>query len=197
MFIDESLLDRVAYGFRGGPQWSTTRVELQSGRIKRNAERSLPRHRYVAPYTNIDEDYRDIVIATYIACMGPIHSFRFKDYNDNYIDDEIIGTSVGGIGETMQVIKPYTFGTETLSRPITKPIAAGFVLTEDDIPLVPTDIDELTGIITFNATGAGKVLRVTCDFDVPVMFDEDGLDFSFETLHAISGEIVLVEDFTT
>lgn len=195
MFIDESLLDRVAYGFSGGPTWATTRVELQSGRIKRNAERIYPRHRYVAPYQNINEGYRDIVIATYNACMGPVHSFRFKDYNDYIIDDEIIGTSVGGVGETMQVVKPYTFGTETLNRPLTK-LKAGMTMTEDDIPLGNAVFDLLTGIVTFSATGAGRVLRVTGEFDVPVMFDEDSLDFSFDTLHAISGEIVLVEDFT-
>ena len=191
-FIDESLLDRVAYGFSGGPTWSTTRVKLISGRTKRNAERSLPLHRFTAPFNNIRPEHRDIIVDSYMACLGPVHSFRFKDYSDFELLDVVMGTAIGG-GEDMQIVKPYTFGAQTVNRKITKPLA-GITLTEDDVPLAHT-IDLLTGIVTFTST-VGKVIRVTGEFDVPVYFDEDNLDFSFETWEALSVDVVLEEDFT-
>jgi len=192
-FIDASLLDRVAYGFSGGPTWSTTRVKLISGRSKRNAERSLPLHRFTAPFNNIRPEHRDIIVDSYMACLGPVHAFRFKDYSDFELLNVVIGVAAGGAGETMQVIKPYTFGTETLERKITKP-NVGLTLTEDDVSLAHT-LDPLTGIVTFTST-VGKTIRATGTFDVPVFFDDDNLDFSFETWEALSVDIVLEEDFT-
>ncbi len=191
-FIDANLLDKVAYGFNGGPGWATTRVRLISGRSKRNAERSLPLHRFVAPYNNIDPEDHAIVLATYMACLGPVDSFRFKDYSDFELDDVIIGIAAGGVDETMQIIKPYPFGTATLERKITKPVA-GLTLTEDDVPLAHT-INLLTGIVTFTSVGA-RVIRATGTFDVPVNFDEDNLNFDFSTWEALNSDIVLIEDF--
>ena len=191
-FIDTALLDRVAYGFTGGPTWATTRVQLISGRTKRNAERSLPLHRYTAPYDRIKDADHATVLSAYMACIGPIHSFRFKDRSDYQLSDVIIGTAAGGADETMQIVKPYTFGTETLERTITKPVS-GITLTEDDVGLAHT-IDLLTGIVTFTSS-AGKVIRATGEFDVPVYFDDDSMDFTFDNWAAHSTDVNLKEDF--
>jgi uncharacterized protein (TIGR02217 family) len=192
MFIDDTLLDRVAYGFTGGPTWATTRVQLISGRTKRNAERSLPLHRYSAPYDRIQDTDHATVLAAYMACIGPIHSFRFKDRSDYQLSDVTIGTAAGGADETMQLVKPYSFGSETLERKITKPVA-GITLTEDDVGLAHT-IDLLTGIVTFTSS-AGKVIRATGEFDVPVYFDDDSMDFTFDNWAAHSTDVNLIEDF--
>ncbi len=208
-FINDRLLDRVAYGFSGGPTWATTVVRLVSGRSKRNAERSQPLHRYTAPFQNIEESHHNLVIATYIACLGPVHSFRFKDWKDYRLENVTIGTAVGGAGETMQIIKPYTFGPAggeyTLNRNITKPVdstvftdATPLSVTEDSgggpTPLSFT-CDYTTGILTFTST-IGNIIRVTGDFDVPVHFDEDTSNFEYGNYNALSTEVVLVEDFS-
>ncbi len=190
-FIDQALLKRVAYGFHGGPMFATTRVTLFSGRTKRNAERSLPVHRFVTPYSNIAPEHRDEVIATFMACLGPDSTFRFKDYSDFELDDVIIGTAIGGVDETMQLVKLYPFGPETLSRKITKPVAA-VTLTEDNGALASTT-NLLTGVVTFTSS-VGKIIRATGTFDVPVYFDDDILDFDFTTWQALSTELVLMED---
>ena len=192
-FIDSRLLDRIAYGFKGGPTFSTTKVRLLSGRTKRNAERSLPLHRYTAPYDKISTEDHDTVLAAYMACIGSVHSFRFLDRSDYILDDVIIGTAVGGAGETMQLIKPYTFGSQTLNRNITKPVT-GITLTEDDVSLAHT-LNTSTGIVTFTSTAA-KVIRATGTFDVPVYFDEDSMDFSYDNWAAHSTDIILLEDFS-
>ena len=192
MFINATLLDRVAYGFGGGGTWATKRYQLLSGRSKRNAQRSMPLYRYTAPYRNIRPEHYEVVVAAYNACLGPVHSFRFKDWFDYTINNAIIGTATGATDETMQIVKPYTFGTTTLNRVITKPIAGG-TLTADDAPLAHT-LDDTTGIVTFNTT-VGKVIRATYEFDVPVHFDDDDMDFDFDTWEHMSSNIVLVEDF--
>jgi len=192
-FIDARLLDKVAYGLTSSPTWQTTRVALRSGRVKRNAERSLPLHRFKAPFNNLLPADRDIVVATYIACLGPVHSFRFKDWADYSLANVIIGTATGATNETMQLIKPYTFGSSTVNRKITKPVA-GITLTHNAISLSHT-INLLTGIVTFTTT-AGHVIRATGSFDVPVYFNDDDLSFDFETWQALSVDIELLEDFT-
>jgi len=192
MFIDASLLDRVAYGFTSSSTWATTRYKLISGRSKRNAQRSMPLYIFKAPYNNINTTYAGQVVAAYNACLGSVHSFRFKDWSDFELDDVIIGTAVGGVDETMQLVKPYTFGSGTLNRIITKPLA-GITLTEDDVSM-SSAVDTLTGIVTFTST-AGKVIRATGTFDVPVYFDEDELDMDYETWEHLSADIILIEDF--
>lgn len=203
-FINERLLDKVAYGFSGGPTWATTRVSLISGRSKRNAERSQPLHRYSAPFQNIKPEHYDLLIENYMVCLGPQSSFRFKPPTDFTLNDGIIGTAVGGTDETMQLIKPYSFGPVggeiLLNRNITKPVdstvytdAVALTLTEDDVGMSFT-VDYETGIVTFTST-IGKVIRATGEFDVPVHFDEDSMDFDYSTLLSLSGDIILLEDF--
>jgi uncharacterized protein (TIGR02217 family) len=217
-FRDERLLELVGYGFTGGPTFSTTRVSLVSGHERRNAERSRPKYRYTAPFDAIDTSHQDIVIGAYVANLGPVHSFRFKDWADYTLDNEELGQAVGG-GEDMQLVKNYTFGDPavpgfnwTVTRPITKPVdstrftkAAGYVtdsvaltLTEDTgggpAPLAFT-CDYTTGIVTFTATAGAIIRAATGEFDVPVHFDDDSLDFTFQNWRAHSTEIVLVEDF--
>lgn len=217
-YRDERLLELVGYGFSGGPTFSTTRVELVSGHERRNAERGRPRYRYSAPFDAIDTDHQDLVIAAYIANLGPVHSFRFKDWADYTLDAEELGTAAGTVDETMQLVKNYTFGDPaapgffwTVTRPITKPVdstrftkANGYVadavalsLTEDTgggpTPLAFT-CDYVTGIVTFTAT-AGAKIQASGEFDTPVHFDDDTLDFTFQNWRAHSTEIVLVEDF--
>lgn len=205
-FINERLLEKVAYGFDGGPTWATTRVVLVSGRSKRNAKRSQPLHRFTAPFQNIQPTHYELLIDTYMACLGPVHSFRFKCPSDYILNDVIMGTAVGGVDETMQIIKPYSFGPAggefLLNRNISKPVdstvytdATPLTLTEDDVPLAAT-FNYITGIATFTSS-LGKVVRVTGEFDVPVHFEEDILNFDYSTLEALNGDIVLLEDFTT
>lgn len=208
-FQDARLLEYVSYGFTGGPTFNTTRARLVSGYERRNAERSRPLYRFRAPYDGIHSDHHAAVQSAYIACLGPTHSFRFKDWSDYQLNNVTIGTTSGGTDEAIQIIKPYTFGSLTVNRTITKPvdstvynIAGGYVanavalaVTADDTPISFT-CDYSTGILTLTGTRPGsEVIKVTGEFDVPVFFDEDSLEFDFIEWEAHSGEIRLTEDF--
>jgi len=205
MFIEARPLSRVAYAFVGGGHFSNTQVGIRSGKVKRNANRSMPLHRYRAPYKNVKPEHYQDVVNAYFACGGSLNGFRFHDPFDGLLDDVIIGTAVGGAGEEMQIVKPYTFGPTggevTLNRIIKKPVnpikfpgATPIAVTADDVPIGYT-LNFTTGILTISVTG-GEIIRVTCDYDIPVFFEDDDLDFSYETWNAISAEIIIKEDFT-
>jgi len=194
-FIETALLDRVAYGFTGGPTFATTRVELFSGIMARNAERSLPLYRYSAPYDAIETSNHDLIIAAFNACLGGLHGFRFKDRADYQLVDEVLGTSAGG-QETMQLVKTYSFGGTDLVRTIKKPVTGTITLEEDGSSLAIDSIDTTTGEVTFTPAGAGKVITASGEFDVPVMFAEDMLQFDFVNWEAHSTDIVLIEDLS-
>ena len=194
MFIEERLLDIVAYGFSGGPTYNTTRVELFSGLVSRNAERARPLYKYAASYESVETEHHDTIIQTYNACMGSLHGFRFKDWADYILLDSVLGTAVGGADETMQLIKTYTFGGESTIRAIVKPVDTTINIMEDGIPLSSVT-DPTTGIVTFTST-AGKVITATGEFDVPVMFDDDKLEISLVNWRAHSTDIGLREDLT-
>jgi uncharacterized protein (TIGR02217 family) len=195
MFIEERLLDLIAYGFTGGPTYATTRVQLTSGLVARNAERSRPLHRYSANYDKIREQDRQQVIDAYNACLGPVYGFRFKDWADYLLINEF-QTTATGIEETIQLIKSYTFGPPggevTTVRTIRKPVD-GMIILEDSVE-IPSVIDLTTGEATFTGTLDGVITAVG-QFDVPVMFDDDDLMFSIENWNANSADLTLLEDF--
>jgi uncharacterized protein (TIGR02217 family) len=192
MFIETRLLDKVAYGFEGGPSFVTTKVNLFSGVVARNAERSTPLYLYNAPFNAINDGDHDIVIASFNACLGGLHSFRFKDWADFELDGETLGTAVGGAGETMQLIKTYSFGATDTVRTIKKPVTGTVQLYEDGTPLA-SSVDTTTGIVTFTST-VGKVITADAEFDVPVMFEEDKMPFSYFNWRLHSLDINLKED---
>lgn len=218
-FINDLLLDKVAYGFQGGPTWDTTLVRLRSGYTKRNANRSLPLHRYGAPFNNISEADWQTVLAAFNACQGGAHSFRFFDRNDYKLDGEVIATATGA-EQSVQLTKSYAFGTGSpqtiITRNITKPVdstvdygrltkqlgaAPAFALTEENLassPLLPQtslafSLDYDTGIVTFTGT-AGATIRATGWFDVPVRFVNDDLLLTRTALNANSLDVDLEED---
>jgi uncharacterized protein (TIGR02217 family) len=206
MFIDSLLLDRVAYGFSGGPEWVTLVVPQRSGQESRNSERSRPKHYYAAPYQNIDEDHRHLVVSAFNACMGRANTFRFFDRMDYSLDDAIIGTADGTADQEIQLVKPYSFGANSISRPITKPVdsavnygrgtnvlgaAPAYVITADNTP-VSFALDYTTGIVTLTAS-EGAVIRATGWFDVQVRFDQDKLMMTRGNKNAHTTDVELVE----
>ena len=193
-FIESRLLDRISYGFEGGPGFNITSVELFSGIIAENAETTTPRHEYSAPYNMIALEHRTTLIGVFNACRPGPHSFRLKDRAEYTGTLENIGTAVGGAGETMQLIKTYIFGGQTTTRNIVKPVTGTVSLFEDGVPL-SSAVDTTTGIVTFTSS-AGKVITATFEFDVPVRFVNKRLLTNFNNWDAHTAEIQLVEDLS-
>lgn len=197
-FIEERLLDEVANGFAGGPTWYTQEVELRSGIIRRTAVRSRPRYRYSAPYQHISPAKCQLVVAAFNACQGKARGFRFKDWADYSVVNQALGNTPAADTTPVQLVKTYTFGSQTISRTIKKPVSAT-VQEADGVGGWATKagtLDTATGLFTpTSAWTAGRALRWTGEFDVPVRFASDDLIFSFNTLNALSADVDIEELF--
>lgn len=196
MFLDQRLLDCVAYGTQGGPTWSTRRVSLRSGKTRRNPRRSLPLYKFALIYRNLLPEHHAEVVAAFNACMGGLHSFRLKDWSDYQATDELFDVLGTGAQQTLQLEKVYSFGGQAVARTIKKPVDGTVIITADGSP-IPATIDTDTGEATFTA-GSGDVLRWSGEFDVPVMFSDDELAFSFADRNAqgffLTADVTLEED---
>jgi uncharacterized protein (TIGR02217 family) len=186
-FIETRFLDNfIALGSSGGPRYNTEVTELSSGLEQRNQAWAYPRHRYLlgisAGESSKIEDLRQLHHST----RGRFNGFRFKDFNDFTSAANIDGTpafddqSMGfgdGTSLSYQLLKNYAAAAGTVTRKITKPIAALFLLGYKGTGWTVQDIgdrwslDATTGIVTFLAdisksiTGAtdqgGGVTRIT------------------------------------
>ena len=194
-FVETRLLDCVAYGTAGGPTWTTRRVGLKSGITRRNPGRSRPLHRYSLIYRNLrPEDHLEVLNA-FNACMGGAFGFRLKDWADYIATDELLGLGTGA-EQAVQLVKLYTFGSRTISRPIRKPVTGSVTLTQNGSPLAAS-VDYTTGVATYTATN-GATVRWAGEFDVPVCFADDELSFSFESQNQngfiLTADVALEED---
>lgn len=197
-FVEERLLDCVSYGTEGGPTWSTRRIGLKSGVIRRNAQRARPLYRFIILYQNLKpSDYQEVIRA-FNACLGGVYGFRLKDWSDFEGTDEFVVVATG-IEQTVQLTKTYDFGALSLSRTIRKPVADTVTLTSDDVPLALTSIDTTTGEVVFTAP-VGETVRWSGEFDVPVMFENDELMMSAGNRTAdglvLTADVGLMEDIS-
>lgn len=176
-FIEQRLLDCVAYGTQGGPTWLTRRKGLRSGYVRRNPLRARPTYRFSIIYRNLQAEHHAEVLAAFNACMGGVHSFRIKDWSDFEAVDETLPVLGTGAAQQTQLVKSYAFGSQSVARRIRKPVDGTVQLTANNVPIAAT-VDPATGIATYTA-GNGTVVRWSGEFDVPVMFSDDALLFQF------------------
>lgn len=197
-FIEQRLLDCVSYGTQGGPTWSTRKVGLKSGIVRRNATRSRPLYRFTVLYNNLSAEHHEDVIDAFNACRGGLYSFRLKDWSDFVATSELFPVTGTGSPQTLQLSKNYTFSTETVARPIHKPVAGTVVVTANGTP-ISASVDYTTGMATFTATN-GHVLRWSGEFDVPVMFANDELLFDANSRNndglVLTADVDLIEDLS-
>jgi uncharacterized protein (TIGR02217 family) len=197
MFIEERLLECVSYGTSGGPTWLTRRTGLNSGIIRRNPKRSRPLYRFALIYRNLLPEHHTEVLNAFNACMGGVDSFRLKDWADFEASAEVMDELGDGTEQTQQLYKRYTFGSRTIARPIRKPVVDTVVVTANGSPIA-ADLDYTTGVVSYTAPN-GSVVRWSGEFDVPVMFSDDELSFSFADKNAqgffLTADVQLEEDF--
>lgn len=198
MFIEERLLDCVSYGTAGGPTWTTRKVALKSGIIRRNPLRSRPLYRFHVVYRNLLPDHHAEVINAFNACFGGAAAFRLKDWADFEAEDQLLEDLGTGAPQTLQLRKLYTFGTQTVARPIRKPVIGTVTMTTGGVPMAAS-VDYTTGLATFTA-GSGEVVRWSGEFDVPVMFEDDELSFSGDDRSSeglfLTSDVGLMEDIS-
>jgi uncharacterized protein (TIGR02217 family) len=125
------------------------------------------------------------VLAFFEERRGRFHSFLWRDALDHSSDGlQPLGTG-DGVETQFQLVKRYGASFDPYDRPITKPIAGSVQLFADGVAMPGFDLDELSGIVTFDvAPEGGAVLTAQFAFDVPVRFDIDRLDVQLSNFDA-------------
>lgn len=197
MLINAEIQICPGYGWMGGPTFNTRIVKLKNGIERRNADNALPYHAYTLPLANIKNTaYLTQLKHAFMAARGQLYSFLAKDYSDFELADEPFAIT-DGVKKDFYLQKAYYFGTETFIRPITKPVA-GIAITSDHAAVAPT-VDTTTGKVSFATPPvAGKTLRSTGEFRVPVRFNSDALRTTIDNRFltgefALNGSVDLIE----
>lgn len=189
-YINTRLDECVAYGFVGGPEWSTLEVQMDNGREQRNAQWLYPKHRYAAQYMNLLPAAMAEILAAFHACRGKLHAFRFKDWNDYTATNAALAPSIGTM-TPVQLVKTYTFGGTSSTRLIQAPVA-GAVVYRNGSPVSGT-LDTATGLFTPSANWASGTHTWTGEFDVWVRFASDYNAFTIGNWQAHTADIELIE----
>jgi uncharacterized protein (TIGR02217 family) len=164
---------------------------VKSGREVRNQVWTYPKARYdianalrlVALQGEGAATYNIAKVRDWIITMqGQYSGFRFKDWTDFL--DEGKGTFVQSPNSALlvfQMAKAYTMGSVTQLRLIAKPVASPAIQVFDNGSLVTPTVDTTTGLVTFvSAPVTGHTLTWTGQFDVPVRFAADMLDWALD-----------------
>lgn len=192
-FIDAILDEEVAYGFEGGPEYSTTAVDLDNGLQIRDSAWMYPRHKYSAQFDNLDDAARDAIINVFHATRGMRHAFKFKDWNDFIATSEPLNVPAEYIGTTnpVQLYKTYSFGIVYTIRPVQ---ALNFATVFKDGGALAGTIDTETGMFTPAVAWAAGSYTWSGEFYVWVHFDNDYNSFTINAWRANTANVDLVED---
>lgn len=196
------------YGTKGGPGFSTSIIELDSGAEVRIGRWSSARRKFYPGYSVRSRESIVALHEFYLARQGALYGFRYKDFTDfttapNGLDapsnDDVEMLVAPGASTTMQLIKKYTSGGVTHTRVINKPVAGTTVLSKNGAPFSSGwSVDNTTGVVTFSpALTPGDVIGGGCEFDVPVRFGQGSdqlLSISIDDFSNFSAEsLELVE----
>jgi uncharacterized protein (TIGR02217 family) len=190
-FINAILDEAVAYGFEGGPEYSTGVVDLDYGLDIRDSEWIYPRHKYTASFEDLDDDARDTIIEVFHATRGQRHSFKFKDWNDYVATNEPLVVDVVGTTNPVQLYKTYTFGPAYTIRPIQALEAA--VVSLAGVPVAGT-IDTETGMFYPAAAWVAGSYTWSGTFYVWTRFTNDYNAFTINSWRAATANVELQED---
>lgn len=192
-FIEERLLDEMAYGFSGGPTYNTLITSLRSGVQRRKIQRTRPLHRFAGSFDRREDAVVEQLLDAYHATYGAAVGFRFKNWLDYEATAEVIGVATGAL-QSLQLIKTYKFGTSANPVPIRKPVQGEVQLFANGTPIASTT-NTSTGLVTFSAA-AGHVISWTGEFDLPVSFDSDEFVGQIDTYGASTINVQLIEDIS-
>ncbi|WP_439816229.1 DUF2460 domain-containing protein [Zavarzinia sp. CC-PAN008] len=193
----------IAQGSSGGPSYSTTVVTLASGHEQRNINWAQARHRYNVARGITTAQRLEQVVAHFHAVQGRALGFLYPDPLDHGSGpggieptplDQAIGTGDGAT-TAFQLRKTYARGGAERSRTITRPVPGSVRCAVNGTETAAFTVDTTTGIVSFaSAPGAGLLVQAGFRFLVPVRFDTDHLETSWEAWAAQAvAELPLIE----
>lgn len=205
MSFDEIELPlRVGFGSKGGPNFSTEIIVVDSGYERRNQNWAQARRVFDARSGVRSTTDAAALLNFFHARAGRARGFRLKDWSDyssaadnisppNFADQTI--ATGNGATTVFQLVKNYSSGGIIYARIITKPTSGSVSIGVNGVQLASGwSVDTTTGLVTFAAApAAGQAITAGFLFDVPVRFDTDYLSLSAENYVAYQADIPLVE----
>lgn len=199
-FIETRLDDCVALGFQANPAYDTQITRLDNGKEQRNINRTRAQRSFSAAYNSFDDVEATLLLAAFHACRGSGYAFRFKDPTDYRVVMGSIGNTPGANQTPVQLVKLYTFGSETNTRTITKPVSGTVTVYQDDgagnFVAKPGAIDTTTGLFTPTTNWtSGRALKASFEFDIAVRFANDDMPMTAENFRYTTLSAELLEVF--
>ena len=175
-------------------EFSTICASTKSGREVRNAISLRPKRTYQLKDCRLSRTQFEIFNSFFYARCGKRYAFRLKDHFDYKVKKQLIGKGDGSIKE-FQLVKIYQDSKAPYIREITKPLGKSVSIFTDEDKIVPEEINLKTGKIKLsNALSENAELFANFEFDVPVRFDKDSFQYSFNQDGTISlDDVRLVE----
>ena len=182
----------VSYGAVGGAGWSTRVTGSDGGYTMQQAMWSVPRGRWTISHElRTPEEWHEL-IAFHRIMMGKLHGFRFQDWSDYTVD-----TGAGGLAQgsdtALQLYKAYRVTddasgiTQESQRIIVKPQPYTVTIYYDGTAMDPQPaIDYTTGLVTVAPPASGHGYAWTGNFDVPVRFDIDMPELTYENYNNVA-----------
>lgn len=197
-FHDVLFPPQISYGTRGRLEFSSHVVETPGGSRFVNANWQKARAVFDLATSLKSQSELDEIRAFFLQRMGKVHSFRFKDWSNFQLTNEIQGAAMNVLTNgAFQITQWFTSGAYSYSRKITKPVNGTLAVRVDDVLKVEGEsndytADYSTGIVTFNAGKVpwdGAIISVDCEFNLHVQFDTDAIewDFSFYQHYGFQG----------
>lgn len=187
-FVETQFPTDISYGSTGGSAFNTTIFEASSGWEQRNINWSVSKAKYDVSYSIKSKSQMDALVNFFMAMNGRAYSFRFKDWGDYQIANQVIGTG-NSVATTFQLVKSYGVGSRVFTRTIKKPVANTVTYVTVGGTVIPQGsgagkytLDTTTGIFTFGTppTVGLPIVVQYIEFDVPVRFDVDELNLKQE-----------------
>jgi uncharacterized protein (TIGR02217 family) len=184
---------------QGGPVFSTSITETASGHEHRNINWAQARRRYDAvPGIRSESDLAQL-LTFFEARRGRGHGFLYEDPLDHAsaqhgeaitATDQLLGLG-DGVRSQFAVIKAYG----EMARRITRPRADTLLVAVNGVAQASGWSLADKGVISFASPPAvGATVTAGFLFDVPVRFEQDGLELSLASFHAGDiGSVPLVE----
>lgn len=178
LLINELLDADVIAGARVRVRYSTDIIPTDGGYEVRNSRWAYPLHSFefdLMPGYRSDDAALEAFVDTFHAAGGAAGVFRFNNWRDSPVEDQLIGVGDGSTTQ-FQLYRSYTRGGVTRDRKITRPIE-GTVVVRVNGATVTFSMDYETGIFTRTPAPAnGAVIRADFQHDVPVRFADDELE---------------------
>jgi uncharacterized protein (TIGR02217 family) len=174
-FVDIPFPNRIAFGARSEPSWSTTLVAMQNGDEVTNQNWIDARHTFdVAPVIRTVSDFA-LVREHFYQVRGRAKKFPFRDFLDY-----LATAAQGVIADTVdgwQLFKRYGSGSDLYDRKITRPSGTIQVFrTRSAVTTaISTTVDATTGIVTISGHMTGDTYTWAGEFNVPCRYDTDRL----------------------